>query len=128
MKCLLDTHVLVWWLYGTARLTARAHEAIAAPENTIAVSAVSAFEIANKHRVGKWHDIASLALAFEEIVTSQGFVVIPITAHHASRAGLLPDDHRDPFDRLLAAQAEIEELRLLTSDPMFKAFGTQTIW
>lgn len=128
MRLLLDTHALAWWLLDDQRLPTRTREIIADPENEIVVSAVSAFETATKFRIGKWNEIGPLALAFEEIVVAQDFAILPISARHASRAGLLPGDHRDPFDRLLAAQAEIEGLCLLTNDPRLGNFGTSVLW
>jgi PIN domain nuclease of toxin-antitoxin system len=120
--------VLVWWLYDTPRLSSHVRNTITDPDNAILTSAVSAFEIANKHRLGKWDEIASLAVAFEEIVTSQGFTIIPIDARHASRAGLLPGDHRDPFDRFLAAQSQLENVPIITFDASIQTLGIDAIW
>jgi PIN domain nuclease of toxin-antitoxin system len=128
MRLLLDTHTLAWWLLDDLRLPSRTRALIADRENEIFASAVSAFEVATKFRIGKWNDIGPLAIAFEEIVATQNFVVLPIAASHACRAGLLRSSHRDPFDRLLAAQTEIEGLHLVTNDPKFENFGTRIAW
>jgi len=128
MRLLLDTHALAWWLLDDPRLPTHTRELIANPENEIVVSAVSAFEAATKFRIGRWNDIGPLAMAFEEIVAKQDFSILPISAHHASRAGLLPGSHRDPFDRLLAAQTEIEGSYLVTNDPRFADLGVRVIW
>lgn len=128
MKLLLDTHALAWWLLDDGRLSIRARDLIGDPENQIFASAVSAFETATKHRLGKWPEIGPLTAAFEEVVTAQHFAIIPISAAHAGRAGNLPGTHRDPFDRLLAAQAQIEGLALLTNDRRLGDFHVETVW
>jgi PIN domain nuclease of toxin-antitoxin system len=128
MRLLLDTHTLAWWLLNDERLSARARDLIGDPENRIFASAISAFETATKHRLGKWPEIGPLTAAFEEIVTSQDFTIIPVSATHAGRAGALQGAHRDPFDRILAAQAQIEGLGLLTNDRRLGSFGIDTIW
>jgi PIN domain nuclease of toxin-antitoxin system len=128
VRYFLDTHVLVWWLYDTPRLSPRATTTIADPGNTILVSAVSAFEIANKHRIGKWEEIAVLAISFDQIVEAQGFVTFSVTSRHASHAGLLPGEHRDPFDRLLAAQSRLENVPMITFDPYIQTLGVDAIW
>jgi PIN domain nuclease of toxin-antitoxin system len=92
------------------------------------VSAVVAWEIANKVRTGKWQDAKPLLDRFFDIVTEEGFLPLPITLEHAHLAGSLPGAHRDPFDRMLAAQAQIENMPLVTADPVFRAFGTRVLW
>ncbi|MBO6638958.1 MAG: type II toxin-antitoxin system VapC family toxin [Roseitalea sp.] len=128
MSHLLDTHALVWWLTGAPLLSKTAAAIIADPEMDVFVSAVSAFEIANKVRIGKWREAAELADDFEVIIDRERFSPLSITQHHAVTAGLLPGDHRDPFDRLLAAQARSESLTLVTSDDDFSAFNVATVW
>jgi PIN domain nuclease of toxin-antitoxin system len=128
MRCLLDTHALVWWLFDPPRLSRRAHDAIADPENVILVSAVSAFEVTNKYRIGKWEGIAPLALAFDKIIADLDFDIISIEARHASFAGLLAGEHRDPFDRLLAAQSQMEDVPIITVDEQIRTLGIETVW
>ena len=128
MRLLLDTHALAWWLLDNPRLPERTRNLIAEADNEVLVSAVSAFEVATKFRIGKWNDIGPLAMAFEEIVSAQDFALLHVSANHASRAGLMRGAHRDPFDRLLAAQTEIEGLQLVTDDARFRDLGTATIW
>ncbi|HRP79018.1 MAG TPA: type II toxin-antitoxin system VapC family toxin [Aquamicrobium sp.] len=128
MRLLLDTHALVWWLLNDERLSRRANDLISDPGNRIFASAVSAFEMATKHRLGKWPEIGMLAATFEDIVIGQDFAIIPISAGHAARAGMLSGDHRDPFDRFLAAQAQMERLYLLTKDHRLADFRVDTIW
>ena len=128
MRLLLDTHALAWWLLDDRRLPSRVHDLIADPDNEIWASAVSAFEAGTKYRIGKWRDIEELALNFEQAVRAENFGLLAISAAHASCGGLLGGSHRDPFDRLLAAQSLIESLPLVTNDPAFQAFAVETVW
>lgn len=128
MNLLLDTHAIAWWLLDDSRLSRRVGALIADTRNNVHVSAVSAYETALKHRLGKWPEIGPLAGAFEQIVAAEGFKLLPVTGRHAARAGLLSAPHRDPFDRILAAQAEIEDLTLATNDGRLADFGTPTVW
>lgn len=128
MRLLLDTHALAWWLLNDASLSARVFGLMRDPGNPVFVSAVSAYETANKHRLGKWPEVGPLAGAFEQIVIAEGFQLLPISGRHAARAGLYPPTHRDPFDRMLAAQAEIEDLALVSNDRWFAEFGTRVVW
>lgn len=125
---LLDTHALLWWFTDDARLSAPARTAIADESNAILVSAASAWEIATKTRLGKLEGISGAASRYSELVEADGFVHLPMTHLHALRAGALPQPHRDPFDRMLAAQSEIESLALVTRDPVFESFRTATLW
>ena len=128
MKLLLDTHALAWWLLDDKRLSARARDLIGDPENQIFASAVSAFEAATKHRLGKWPEIGPLTTAFEEVIVGQNFGIVPISARHAGHAGALRWDHRDPFDRILTAQAQIEDMGLVTNDRRLAGFAVDIIW
>ena len=128
MRILLDTHALVWWLYLPSKLSKQAGSLIADPTNEILVSAASAFEIALEYRLGKWPEIADLALGFSELITAQRMTIIGVTASHASMAGQLPGPHRDPFDRLLAAQSQLEDAPILTVDTMIGALGATVLW
>jgi PIN domain nuclease of toxin-antitoxin system len=112
MKLLLDTHALLWWDSNDARLPGALHSAIASPQNQVYVSAVSVWEIAIKRASGKLIFGHSVAKAIEE----DGFLPLSTTAEHAEWAGSLPQLHRDPFDRLLVAQAQLEGLVLVTVD------------
>ena len=128
MRFLLDTHVLVWWLYDVPRLSPSAFRLLSQENAEILVSAVSAFEIANKFRLGKWQEIAVLAASFDTVVDSGGFTMLPVTNIHASCAGLLAGEHRDPFDRLIAAQAQVERLSVVSADAAFDGLGAVRIW
>ena len=128
MKLLLDTHALLWWWTNDAQLSAKAKRAIANDSNTVLVSAASAWEIATKTRLGKL-DIGPLALArFADLVQADAFAHLPMTWRHCVHAGGLQLDHRDPFDRMLAAQSLLEDAALVTKDAAFAVFGTRTFW
>ncbi|MBA3673216.1 MAG: type II toxin-antitoxin system VapC family toxin, partial [Gemmatimonadaceae bacterium] len=105
MRLLIDTHALLWWLAGDAQLSGRARDAIADRENMVYVSAASAWEVATKYRLGKLAGAGPLAVDFAREVETQGFTPLDITLAHGQDAGALPGPHRDPFDRMLVAQA-----------------------
>jgi PIN domain nuclease of toxin-antitoxin system len=128
LKLLLDTHALIWWLSGDAALPKKVIALIDDPANEIWVSAVSAFEITTKFRIGKLPQAEELALNFEAARGRQGFQTLPIREPHALRAGLMQGAHRDPFDRLLIAQALVEDLVLVSNEVLFDGFGVQRIW
>lgn len=128
LRLLLDTHALIWWLAGDEALSRRAREAIADEVNEIAVSAASAMEIATKFRIGKLPGAALLAQSFEEIIAEQGFGELPISVHHARLAGEMNIDHKDPFDRLLIAQAQAEDLVLVSNEALFDGFAIKRLW
>ena len=116
MKLLLDTHAVVWWWLDDPRLPVTARGMIAATANTVCVSAVSAWEIATKNRLGEWPDVERIVDEFPSVLRRSRFVPMAITVEHAVLAGSLAGAHRDPFDRMLIAQAITEPLRLLTTD------------
>ena len=116
MQLLLDTHAFVWWLDGDRRLSPRARRRIADAKSQIFVSAVSVWEITTKARLGKLPGALDVATDVPGCILSQGFSGLDISLAHAQRAGTLAGVHRDPFDRLLIAQAFSEPLRLITSD------------
>ena len=128
MRLLLDTHAFLWWLDGSARLPKRARALIADDANVVFVSAASAWEIATKARLGKLPGALDVAAELAGIVTVQAFTPLDITILHAQRAGRLPGEHRDPFDRMLAAQAQIEDLPIVSNDGAFASFGVDRIW
>lgn len=128
MKLLLDTHALIWWLAGDEALGLAAREAIADEGNTVAVSAASAMEVATKYRIGKLPDAALLVRDFEAIVASQGFAELPISVRHARLAGEMNISHKDPFDRFLIAQAQAEDMVLVSNEQLFDAFAVKRLW
>jgi len=128
MRILLDTHALLWWFAGDKRLTTKARRAIADMSNTIFVSAASAWEVTTKHRLGRLNGAGPLAVDFAREVRQQGFLALPISIEHGQIAGALLGDHRDPFDRMLIAQAREEKMALVSNEKTFDAFDIQRIW
>jgi PIN domain nuclease of toxin-antitoxin system len=121
VNLLLDTHVLIWWDEGR-RLATEARRAIA-DADSVYVSAASAWEVAIKTGLGRLRPIRTV----EQAVDESGFLELPVTFRHAERVGKLPPHHRDPFDRLLIAQADVEELTLVTRDAVFARYGVGII-
>ena len=128
MQILLDTHALLWWLSDDPALSRRARTLIANTAHTIVVSAASAWEIATKVRLGKLPGAAELASNFVGQMEREGFEILPISADHAIRAGLLPGGHKDPFDRMLIAQAQAEHLALVSNELAFDSYGIRRLW
>lgn len=128
MRLLLDTHALIWWLAGDEALSPPAREAIADEANAVAVSAASALEVATRFRIGKLAGAALLARNFEAIIASQGFAELPISVHHARLAGEMNIEHKDPFDRFLIAQAQAEDMILVSNEALFDTFAVQRLW
>jgi PIN domain nuclease of toxin-antitoxin system len=128
MNLLLDTHALLWWLDGDERLSRDARSRIADAKNPVWVSAASAWEVATKVRIGKLPGAVEVAERFVELVTEQDFRLLSISAEHARRAGLLPGGHRDPFDRMLIAQAQMEDLVLVSNEQLFDRYGVRRLW
>jgi len=128
MKVLLDTHAFLWWIMNDPRLSERATAIIAAPENSVYMSAASAWEIAIKAQIGK----LSLAQPVEQYIPAQvtinGFIDLPISLGHALQTYSLPLHHRDPFDRILVAQSQLEEMFLLSADPLLSRYAVDVIW
>src|SRR5271170_5040344 len=119
MQALLDTHALLWWLSDDPALPKRARNIIAETNNAILVSAASAWEIATKLRLGKLPAAAELVAGFAGQLEMEGFQVLAISADHAIRAGLLPGPHKDPFDRMLIAQAQAENIPIVSNEILF---------
>ena len=128
MNLLLDTHALIWWLAGDKALSAKARKAMADAGNAIFVSAASAMEVATKFRIGKLPDAELLAREFEAILADQGFVELPIAVRHARMAGEMNIAHKDPFDRILIAQAQAEDMMLVSNEALFDTFAVKRLW
>jgi PIN domain nuclease of toxin-antitoxin system len=128
MRLLLDTHAFFWWLRFEGKLSAAVRHALGDSRNEILVSAVVAWELAAKARIGKWPEGDIVANDIEAVVADQGLQALPITIPHARIAGALFGDHRDPFDRMLAGQAIVEDATLVTADPVFRTFPVSTLW
>ncbi len=128
MRILLDTHALLWWLAGDRQLSRKAKAAIADEDNAVWVSAASAWEVATKYRLGRLPGAEVLALDFAHQVDRQGFAGLSITLDHAQRAGSLTVTERDPFDRMLIAQAQAENLAFVSIEKHFDGYGITRIW
>lgn len=128
MELLLDTHALLWWLAADRALGKRARTALESTSNIVLVSAASAWEIATKVRLGRLPGAEALASDFAGHIHREGFEELPISWEHATRAGLLAGAHKDPFDRMLIAQAQAENLALVSNEERFDAFGVRRIW
>ena len=123
MRLLLDTHVLLWWLDDSPQLGTEARDLIGLGDNEVFVSAISAAEIAIKSSIGKLRVPADL----EQQLDDNAFAPLPLRLHHGLAVEMLPFHHRDPFDRLLIAQARCEDLTLVTADRMFAAYDVPTV-
>lgn len=128
MRLLLDTHTFIWWLDGASSLSHDAKAAIEDDANDVFVSAASAWEIATKHRLGKLARASAVAADVAGCIAIQGFIELPVTVQHGQRAGALPGNHRDPFDRMLIAQAMIDDLILVSNEAPFDAYGVRRLW
>ena len=128
MRLLLDSHALFWWVLDANELSKRARQALEDFENEIFVSAATAWEIATKFRRDKLPEAGSFVHVFAESLRKQGFRELLVSVDHALRAGLLPGVHRDPFDRLLIAQAQAENMLLVSNEKLFDSYQVQRIW
>jgi PIN domain nuclease of toxin-antitoxin system len=125
---LLDTHIVLWWLQGGSRLSARAKAALQDPGVRVLVSAASAWEIAIKYKAGKLDAATALVARFESLIEAENFVELAISGRHAIEAGLLKGAHRDPFDRVLIAQARVEGVAVVSTDKCFDDYGVARLW
>ena len=125
---LLDTHALLWWLVEPEKLSTFALAAINDPAASIFVSAASGWELATKVRLGKLPGAEELLQDLPSLLQQQGFQSLAVQLHHGVRAGGYRQAHRDPFDRLLAAQAELEGLQLVSLDPALATFPCRLLW
>ena len=128
MRLLLDTHALLWWLGGDPALSNAAKAAIADDGNEVFVSAAFTWEIATKHRIGKLPGVAAIVATLDTVIAEQGFLALAVSLRHGQTAGALPGPHRDPFDRMLIAQALSEGLVLISNEQAFDAYGAGRLW
>jgi PIN domain nuclease of toxin-antitoxin system len=128
MRLLLDTHTLIWWLTEDSALPASARRLIAVRNSSVLVSAASAWEIATKVRLGRLEVAADLARDFDAYLAQELFESLAITTEHGIRAGSLPGSHKDPFDRMLVAQAQIESLAIISNDVLLDGYGVSRLW
>ena len=128
MTLLLDTQSFVWWVQSDPRLSAPARAAIADSAAPLHVSLATAWVIAIKVGKGKWPAAEPLLANFETILAEEAFELLPITVSDVRAAGLMQVPHRDPFDRLIVAQAALRNLRLVTSDAKLADLGVEVVW
>ena len=128
MRLLLDTHALVWWFSGEREFPTEVRNAARQPGSTLYVSSATAWEIGTKVRLGKMPSAAWLVSDYFNQLAESGFVPLDITSEHALLAGQIDAGIKDPFDRMIAAQAQVEKLKVVTIDPAIKALGAETIW
>lgn len=128
LKVLLDTHALLWWLLDDPQLSDKARSVIAAATNHVFVSSASAWELSTKYRIGKLPEIGDIVERLPFYIRKERFEVLPISLEHALYAGRLPGPHRDPFDRMLMAQSELDKLPLVTCDPIFGEYVVKIVW
>lgn len=124
---LIDTHILLWWIFNEVKLDRVSREIIQTPTNEIYVSSASAWEISTKYRIGKLPEAEEIIHNYAEILQKARFSQLSITTTHALRAGALNIDHRDPFDRMIMAQGQLENMTIITHDPAFKQDFIKTI-
>src|SRR4051812_24746695 len=123
MRLLLDTHALLWWLSGDRRLSRKAQALIGDEGNDVYISAASAWEVTTKYRLGKLPEAGVVATEFSRHVARQGFIGLDISLEHGERAGALGGAQRDPFDRMLIAQSQAENLTLVSNEEAFDDYG-----
>jgi PIN domain nuclease of toxin-antitoxin system len=128
LRLLLDTHALLWWLSDDAALPSSARKLISSGRNQIVVSAASAWEIATKFRLGRLPTATDLLQDFEGYLHSESFESLPVSIEDGVRAGLLPGPHRDPFDRMLIAQSQAENVAIVSNEKVFDDYGVRRLW
>jgi PIN domain nuclease of toxin-antitoxin system len=128
MKVLLDTHALLWWWTDDPQLPKNPRTLIADPLNEVLISSASAWEVSTKYKLGKLPEASEIAENFEALLKESQMTPLPITIQHALRAGALERHHRDPFDRMLIAQSQIEGAVILTKDAAFADYDVELSW
>jgi PIN domain nuclease of toxin-antitoxin system len=128
MRALVDTHALLWWLFDDRRLSDRARQVMEDGGNDILVSSASGWEIMTKHRLGKLPHAGEAVRDLRGVIRRAGFEPLPISLEHAIEAGRLASPHRDPFDRMLAAQSALEGIPLISDDQVFASLSVSTLW
>jgi PIN domain nuclease of toxin-antitoxin system len=128
VRLLLDTHAFLWWVGSTRDLSRKARSAVGSGRNECFVSIASGWEIAIKASLGTLKVDGALDRFLPEQLATNGFKPLPVDLKHCARVATLPFHHRDPFDRLLAAQALDEDLAIVTADPVFAKYGVKRVW
>lgn len=128
MRALLDTHTFLWWITDDTRLSPRARKLIGEGDNKLYFSAASGWEIAIKARLGRISFRAEPGAFIPGQLARNAIEVLPVTLSHALHVYDLPTHHRDPFDRLLVAQSQLEDMPLLTADPLLAEYAVEIVW
>ena len=128
MRLLLDTHAFLWWITDSLRLPSNVHIAILDEDNDKLVSAASAWEISTKFHLGKLPEAEGIVRNLSGIIALAGFDEMPLTVADAARSGSLPLHHRDPFDRMLIAQALAGDFTLISNETVFDGYGVNRLW
>jgi PIN domain nuclease of toxin-antitoxin system len=128
VNLLLDTHAFLWWIAGDSAPSPPSRDAIADEDNAVFVSAASSWEITTKFRLGKLPGVAAIVADLATVLDAQGFRPLPISFAHGEVAGRLPGPHKDPFDRMLIAQAMADGLTLVSNEERFDAYGVRRLW
>jgi PIN domain nuclease of toxin-antitoxin system len=128
VRLLLDTHALLWWLLGDPALSPVARNAIADPGSEVFASAASAWEITTKFRIGKLPKAAVITADIAGIIAQHGFIELPVSVRQGQLAGSLPGIHKDPFDRILVAQAILADMQIVSRDEILSAYGIARLW
>jgi PIN domain nuclease of toxin-antitoxin system len=128
VRVLLDTHAFLWWLDGDRQMPVKVRRIVGDETHAVLVSAATAWEISTKVRIGRLPGAVHVAADIRGCIMRQRFSSLDITVLHAQRACGLPGTHRDPFDRMLAAQAQIEDLPIVSNDVILDQFGIKRIW
>lgn len=129
MRLLLDTHALLWALLDPTKIPGTTLDAVRDPSTELLVSAASAWEVGTKFRLGKLDGARAVVLGYRDHLARLRATELPISSHHALTAGTLAWEHRDPFDRVIAAQAMIESVPVVTADRALGGFpGIHVVW
>lgn len=128
MKLLIDSNALYWWWTALDKLTAAARHSLNAEDSELHVSSATAWELATKYRLGKLPGAETFLPGFASLLKGSRVTSLSVTVAHVLEAGRLPGLHRDPFDRILIAQALIEDLEIVSSDRIFRDYGVRVIW
>lgn len=128
MQLLLDTHAFIWWMTNDTALPASTRKMIGDEENSIFLSAATAWEMTIKYKIGKLPVVAGFIADVPSAIEEQGFIELPISIAHGQMAGALDGHHKDPFDRMLIAQALADDLTLVSNDMQFDAYGVTRLW
>ena len=128
VKYLLDTHSLVWAFLDSFSLSKKSKKIIEDSKNEVYISPVSSWEISIKYHLGKLNEDENLFKKYKKYVIDSNFMEITINSNHSLKAGSLPKIHKDPFDRMLIAQAQIENMTIITADSSIKKYDVKTLW